>query len=161
MATVSRCPYRRHSSNMALSSGHLVTSTISPRVGKGVSDCWKTKVSSLPCTGTYCTRPYSALTAGTVQIWRWAWDAWWRVPVCFVHLVHSFLRDPISPWSLLSSRHTPLEYPLSHHSSRRWHTREIISAAQVTENRSSHRSRALEDWIPICELEILPPLISW
>lgn len=27
---------------------------------------------------------------------------------CFVHLVHSFLTDPISPWSILSSRHTPL-----------------------------------------------------
>ena len=35
MATVSRCPHHWHSSNMALSSGRLVTSTISPRVGKG------------------------------------------------------------------------------------------------------------------------------
>ena len=41
---------------MALSSGRLVMSTISTRVGMGAPDSWKTKVSSLPCTGTYYTR---------------------------------------------------------------------------------------------------------
>ena len=56
MATVSLRPDHWHSSNMALSSGRLVMSIISPRAGKGTPDCWKTKVSSLLCTGTYYTR---------------------------------------------------------------------------------------------------------
>ena len=43
---------------MVLSSGRLVTSIISPCVGNGAPDCWKTKlmISSLPCTWTYYTR---------------------------------------------------------------------------------------------------------
>ena len=56
MAARKRCRWHWHSSNMALSSGRLMTSIISPRAGRGAPDCWRTKVSSFPCTGTYYTR---------------------------------------------------------------------------------------------------------
>ena len=45
MAARSCCRHHRHRSNMALSSGRLVTSKISPRAGKGAPDYWKTKLS--------------------------------------------------------------------------------------------------------------------
>ena len=52
MAARNRCHHNRHISKMAPSSGRWVMSIISPRAGKGSPDCSKTKLSSLPCTGS-------------------------------------------------------------------------------------------------------------
>ena len=89
MATWNRCPYHRHSSNMALSSGHLMRSIISPRAGKGAPDCWKTKVSSLPCTRTYYTCHYAP----------WAQHHIWTVLV--VRALARFSRCDSFTWCVL------------------------------------------------------------
>ena len=56
MAAQRRCPHCLHSSNMALSSGRLVTSIISHRAGKGAEFCLSAVRGSLSCTATYYTR---------------------------------------------------------------------------------------------------------
>ena len=55
MAARKRCRYHWHSSNMAMSSGRLVMSIISPRTERG-ADFYPSAIwGSPPCTGTYYT----------------------------------------------------------------------------------------------------------
>ena len=56
MVARNRCLHHRHSSNMALSSGCLVTSIISPCARKGAEFCLSAIWGSLACTGTYYIR---------------------------------------------------------------------------------------------------------
>ena len=54
---------------MALSSGHLVTSIISPRAGKGDPDCSKTKLTFRPHRREYFPAFYASRCARVIHSW--------------------------------------------------------------------------------------------